>query len=307
MLRFLIRRLLSTIPTLLIIIAISFFLMHVAPGGPFDMEKPLPPEIKANLLRVYNLDQPMWKQFLLYLNNLAHGDFGPSYVFMNFSVNELFRIGLKVSLPLGLAAFFLSLMLGGILGIIAALRQNLAADFAVIGLATAGSTVPTYVVAPIIQLFFGLWLKWLPVGGWNDGALVNMIGPVITLALPYIAVVARLMRGSMIEALHAHHIRTVRAMGLSDFSIVIRHALRSALLPVLSYAGPAAAGLVTGSLIVETIFGIPGIGRYFIDSALNRDYTVVMGTVVVLALFTIIFNLIVDVLYAIVDPRVRYD
>ncbi len=307
MLRFLIRRLLSTIPTLFVIIAISFFLMHVAPGGPFDMEKPLPPEIKANLLRVYNLDQPMWKQFLLYLNNLAHGDFGPSYVFMNFSVNELFRIGLKVSLPLGLAAFFLSLMLGGILGIIAALRQNLAADFAVIGLATAGSTVPTYVVAPIIQLFFGLWLKWLPVGGWNDGALVNMIGPVITLALPYIAVVARLMRGSMIEALHAHHIRTVRAMGLSDFSIVIRHALRSALLPVLSYAGPAAAGLVTGSLIVETIFGIPGIGRYFIDSALNRDYTVVMGTVVVLALFTIIFNLIVDVLYAIVDPRVRYD
>ena len=307
MLRFLIRRLLSTIPTLFVIIAISFFLMHVAPGGPFDMEKPLPPEIKANLLRVYNLDQPVWKQFLLYLNNLAHGDFGPSYVFMNFSVNELFRIGLKVSLPLGLAAFFLSLMLGGILGIIAALRQNLAADFAVIGLATAGSTVPTYVVAPIIQLFFGLWLKWLPVGGWNDGALVNMIGPVITLALPYIAVVARLMRGSMIEALHAHHIRTVRAMGLSDFSIVIRHALRSALLPVLSYAGPAAAGLVTGSLIVETIFGIPGIGSYFIDSALNRDYTVVMGTVVVLALFTIIFNLIVDVLYAIVDPRVRYD
>ena len=307
MLRFLIRRLLSTIPTLFVIIAISFFLMHVAPGGPFDMEKPLPPEIKANLLRVYNLDQPVWKQFLLYLNNLAHGDFGPSYVFMNFSVNELFRIGLKVSLPLGLAAFFLSLMLGGILGIIATLRQNLAADFAVIGLATAGSTVPTYVVAPIIQLFFGLWLKWLPVGGWNDGALVNMIGPVITLALPYIAVVARLMRGSMIEALHAHHIRTVRAMGLSDFSIVIRHALRSALLPVLSYAGPAAAGLVTGSLIVETIFGIPGIGRYFIDSALNRDYTVVMGTVVVLALFTIIFNLIVDVLYAIVDPRVRYD
>jgi oligopeptide transport system permease protein len=307
MLRFLIRRLLSTIPTLFVIIAISFFLMHVAPGGPFDLEKPLPPEIKANLLRVYNLDQPVWKQFLLYLNNLAHGDFGPSYVFMNFSVNELFRIGLKVSLPLGIAAFFLSLVLGGILGIIAALRQNLSADFAVIGLATAGSTVPTYVIAPIIQLVFGLWLKWLPVGGWNDGAVLNMIGPVLTLALPYIAVVARLMRGSMIEALHAHHIRTVRAMGLSDYSIVIRHALRSALLPVLSYTGPAAAGLVTGSLIVETIFGIPGIGRYFIDSALNRDYTVVMGTVVVLALFTIIFNLIVDILYAIVDPRVRYD
>jgi oligopeptide transport system permease protein len=307
MLRFIIRRLLATIPTLFVIIAISFFLMHVAPGGPFDLEKPLPPEIKANLLRVYNLDQPVWKQFLLYLNNLAHGDFGPSYVFMNFSVNELFRIGLKVSLPLGFAAFFLSLFLGGALGIIAALRQNQAADFVVIGIATAGSTIPTYVTAPLIQLCFGLWLKWLPVGGWNDGAALNMIGPVVTLALPYIAVVARLMRGSMIEALHAHHIRTARAMGLSDYSIVIRHALRSALLPVLSYAGPAAAGLVTGSLIVETIFGIPGIGRYFVDSALNRDYTVVMGTVVVLALFTIIFNLIVDVLYAVVDPRVRHD
>ena len=307
MLRYVLRRLLATIPTLFLIIAISFFLMHVAPGGPFDLEKPLPAEIKANLLRVYNLDQPVWKQFLLYLNSLLHGDFGPSYVLMNFSVNELFQIGLKVSVPLGLSAFFLSLFVGGALGIIAALGQNGKSDFAVIGLATAGSTIPTYVTAPIIQLVFGLWLKWLPVGGWNDGALLNLVGPVIVLALPYMAVVARLMRGSMIEALHAHHIRTVRSMGLSDYSIVIRHALRSALLPVLSYAGPAAAGLVTGSLIVETIFGIPGIGRYFIDSALNRDYTVVMGTVVVLALFTIIFNLIVDLLYALVDPRVRYD
>ncbi|MFO1035102.1 MAG: oligopeptide ABC transporter permease OppB [Hyphomicrobiales bacterium] len=307
MLRFLFRRLLSTIPTLFIIIAISFFLMHVAPGGPFDAEKPIPPEVKANLLRVYNLDKPVWQQFIIYLGNLAHGDFGPSYVMQNFSVNELFRIGLKVSVPLGLSAFLLSLVLGGVLGIIAALRQNRGADYAVIGLATAGSTVPNYVVAPIIQLVFGLGLKWLPVGGWGDGAFLNMVGPVVTLALPYIAIVARLMRGSMIEALHAHHIRTARAMGLSDYSVVIRHALRGALLPIISYAGPAAAGLVTGSLIVETIFGIPGIGRYFIDSALNRDYTVVMGTVVVLALFTILFNLLVDLLYALVDPRVRYE
>jgi oligopeptide transport system permease protein len=307
MLRFLLRRLVSTVPTLFVIIALSFFLMHVAPGGPFDAEKPLPPEVKANLLKAFDLDLPVWQQFLHYLGNLAHGDFGPSYVIMNFSVNELFRIGLKVSVPLGLAAFVLSLVLGGILGIIAALRQNGGADYAVIGVATAGSTVPNYVVAPLIQLVFGLWLKWLPVGGWDDGAFLNMVGPVATLALPYIAIVARLMRGSMIEALNAHHIRTARAMGLSDYSVVIRHGLRGALLPIISYAGPAAAGLVTGSLIVETIFGIPGIGRYFIDSALNRDYTVVMGTVVVLAVFTIVFNLLVDLLYAVVDPRVRHD
>jgi oligopeptide transport system permease protein len=307
MLRFLVRRLAATIPTLFLIIAISFFLMHVAPGGPFDLEKPLPAEIKANLLRVYNLDQPVWKQFLIYLGHLVKGDFGPSYVLQNFSVNELFHIGLKVSVPLGLSAFLLSLVLGGILGILAALYQNRSADYAVIGVATAGSTVPNYVVAPLIQLIFGLWLKWLPVGGWDDGAFLNMVGPVVTLALPYIAIVARLMRGSMIESLHAHHIRTARAMGLSDYSVIVRHALRGALLPIVSYAGPAAAGLVTGSLIVETIFGIPGIGRYFIDSALNRDYTVVMGTVVVLALFTIIFNLMVDLLYAVIDPRVRYE
>jgi oligopeptide transport system permease protein len=226
---------------------------------------------------------------------------------MNFSVGEILDKSLRVSVKLGGEAFVLSLIIGAALGIIAALRQNRAVDYAVITLATAGSTVPNYVVAPIFQLIFGLWLKWLPVGGWNEGAFVNTIGPVITLALPYIAVVARLMRGSMIEALRAHHIRTARAMGLSDYSIIVRHALRGAMLPIVSYAGPAAAGLVTGSLIVETIFGIPGIGRYFIDAALNRDYTMVMGTVVVLALFTIVFNFIVDVLYAVIDPRVRYE
>jgi oligopeptide transport system permease protein len=306
-LRFLVRRLLSTLPTLFLIVAISFFLAHVAPGGPFDLEKPLPPEVKANLMRAYHLNDPLWKQFFLYMWDLLHGNFGPSYVMMNFTVGEIFSKSLPVSLELGGAAFVLSLVLGVIMGIIAALRQNRVQDYAVIAVATAGSTVPNYVVAPIIQLVFGLWLKWLPVGGWNNGAFLNTIGPVVTLALPYIAVVARLMRGSMIEALRAHHIRTARAMGLSDYSIIVRHALRGALLPIVSYAGPAAAGLVTGSLIVETIFGIPGIGRYFIDAALNRDYTMVMGTVVVLALFTLAFNFIVDILYAIVDPRVRYE
>lgn len=176
-----------------------------------------------------------------------------------------------------------------------------------IATATAGSTIPTFVIAPLFQLLFALTLKWLPVGGWGDGALVNKIGPILTLSLPQIAIVARLMRGSMIESLRSHHIRTARALGLSDYSVVIRHALRGAILPIISYAGPAAAALLTGSIIVETIFQIPGVGRYFVDAALNRDYTLVMGTVVVIAIFTIVFNLIVDLLYAVVDPRVRYD
>ena len=307
MLRYILRRFLTAIPTLFLIVTISFFLMHVAPGGPFNMEKGIPPEIKANIERVFHLDEPVWMQFLRYLNNLIHGDLGPSYILLNFSVAELFKVGLPVSLQLGSAAMVLSLTLGSALGTVAALYQNRAADYSVIAIATAGSTIPTFVIAPVIQLVFGLALHWLPIGGWNEGALLNKVGPVLTLALPYIAIVARLMRGSMIESLHSHHIRTARALGLSDYSIVVRHAMRGALLPIISYAGPAAAGLVTGSIIVETIFQIPGIGRYFIDAALNRDYTLVMGTVVMIAIFTILFNLIVDILYAVIDPRVRYD
>jgi len=307
MLRYVLRRLLTAIPTLFVIVTISFFLMRVAPGGPFNQEKGLNPVIKANLERIYHLDEPLWKQYFLYLGSLLRGDFGPSYNLPDFTVGELFRIGLPVSAQIGASALVLALFIGGALGIIAALYQNKGADYAVIATATAGSTIPTFVIAPLFQLVFALTLKWLPVGGWGDGALVNKIGPIVTLALPQIAIVARLMRGSMIESLRSHHIRTARALGLSDYSVVIRHALRGALLPIISYAGPAAAALLTGSIIVETIFQIPGVGRYFVDAALNRDYTLVMGTVVVIAIFTIIFNLIVDLLYAVVDPRVRYD
>jgi oligopeptide transport system permease protein len=307
MLRYLLSRLLTTIPTLFLIITISFFLMHVAPGGPFDQEKAIPPEIMANLKAVYHLDEPVWKQYLLYLGNLLRGDLGPSYVLLNFSVAELFAAGLPVSMRLGAMALVVALVIGVVLGVWSALRQNKWQDYSVLTVATAGSTIPNFVVAPILQLVFGLWLKWLPVGGWQSGAFTHTIAPVLTLALPYIAVVARLMRASMIEAMHAHHIRTAKSLGLSDYSIIVRHALRGALLPVVSYAGPAAAGLVTGSLIVETIFQLPGIGRYFVDAALNRDYTLVMGTVVVIAVFTIVFNLIVDLLYALIDPRVRHD
>jgi oligopeptide transport system permease protein len=307
MLRYVLRRLLTAIPTLFLIVTISFFLMHVAPGGPFNMERGIPPEIKANIERIYHLDEAVWMQYLRYLNNLLHGDLGPSYILLNFSVAELFAKGLPVSVTIGSLALIFALIAGSAFGVIAALRQNRVIDYIVIATATAGSTIPTFVTAPLIQLAFGLTWKWIWVGGWHDGAFAALIGPVITLALPQLATVARLMRGSMIEALHANHIRTARAMGLPDFAVVVRHAMRGALLPIISYAGPAAAGLITGSIIVETIFQIPGVGRYFIEAALNRDYTLVMGTVVMIAVFTIVFNLIVDLLYAVVDPRVRYD
>ena len=307
MLRYTIRRLLTAIPTLFVIVTISFFLMRVAPGGPFNQEKGLNPVIKANLERVFGLDQPLWMQYFTYLKNLLRGDFGPSYNLPDFTVTELFRVGLPVSMQLGAAALLLALVLGCAMGVWAALRQNTAVDYGVTALATAGSTIPTFVIAPFYQLIFAQMLFLVPVGGWGDGALINKVGPVLTLSLPFIAIFARLMRGSMIEALNSHHIRTARAMGLSDFSVVIKHAIRGALLPIVSYAGPAAAALMTGSIVVESIFQIPGVGRYFYDAALNRDYTLVMGTVVVIAVFTILFNLVVDLLYAVIDPRVRYD
>ena len=307
MLRYVLRRLMTAIPTIFLIVTIAFFMMRVAPGGPFNQERGLNPTVKTNLDRAFHLDEPLWKQYLYYLNDLLHGSFGPSYRMPDFTVADLFRTGLPVSMQLGASALLLALLVGGGLGIIAALNQNRSADYAVIATAAIGSTVPTFVTAPLYQLVFALMLLWVPVAGWGGGGIANKIGPILILALPQIAIVARLMRGSMIEALRSHHIRTARALGLSGWSIVIKHALRSALLPIVSYAGPAAAALLTGSIIVEQIFAIPGVGRYFVQAALSRDYTLVMGTVVVIAIFIIIFNLIVDLLYAVIDPRVRYD
>jgi oligopeptide transport system permease protein len=304
---YVVRRLLTAIPTLFVIVTLAFFLIRIAPGGPFNQERGLSPEIKANLEAQFGLNDPLWLQYFNYLKNLLKGNFGPSYNLPDFTVGELFASGLPISVQLGASALALALVVGSVLGIIAALNQNKAADYTVIAVATAGSTVPTFVVAPVIQLLFGLTWNLLPIGGWGDGAFVNKIGPVITLSLPQIAIVARLMRGSMIESLRSHHIRTARAMGLSEWSVVVRHALRGALLPIVSYAGPAAAALLTGSIIVETIFSIPGVGFFFNDAATTEIYTLVMGTVVVIAIFTILFNLIVDILYAVVDPRVRYD
>ncbi len=307
MLHYAVRRLLSAIPTLFLIVTISFFLIRVAPGGPFDLERPLDAKVMENLQRIYQLDRPLLEQYLVYMKNVLRGDLGPSFYFRDFTVGELFRRGLPISIQLGAAALTLALMLGGLLGVVAALRQNRGTDYAVMAAATIGITVPNFVVAPLLTLVFAIWLPWLPAGGWGDGGLAHKLLPIVTLALPQVAVVARLTRASMIEALRSHHIRTAKAMGLPGHVVVGVHALRGALLPVVSYLGPAAAALLTGSVIVETIFGIPGIGRYFVQSALNRDYTLVMGTVIVIAVFIIVFNLVVDLLYALLDPRVRYD
>ncbi|WP_274427189.1 oligopeptide ABC transporter permease OppB [Chelativorans sp. YIM 93263] len=305
MLRYVLRRLLGAIPTLFLVITFAFFLMRVAPGGPFDRERALEAKVLENLNRVFHLDRPLWEQYFYYLGNLARGDLGPSFIYRDFSVQQLLGNGLPVSIQLGGMALLVALLVGSLLGCIAALRQNSWIDYGVTAVATFGITVPNFVVAPVLSLIFGVWLSMLPAGGW--GGPSSMILPVITLALPQVAIVARLIRGSMIEALRSDHVRTARAYGLPMRMIVGVHSLRAACLPVVSYLGPAAAALLTGSVVVETIFGLPGIGRYFVQGALNRDYTLVMGTVIIIAVFVVIFNLIVDLLYAALDPRVRYD
>ncbi len=307
------KRLLGAIPTLFIIITVAFFMMRIAPGGPFDSQRRLPPEIEHNIKAAYNLDKPVYQQYFIYLGKLAHGDMGPSYKNKDFTVNELIADGLPVSAEIGVASIVLALLLGGVLGIMAALRQNSAVDYSVMSVAMMGITIPTFVIGPILTLIFGVYGLTLfgydislPVGGWNGGALRNLILPVVVLALPQIAYVARIMRGSMVEVLHSNYVRTARAKGLSNFAIVVRHALRAAVLPLVSYLGPAIAGILTGSLVVEQLFGIPGIGRYFVQGALNRDYTLVMGVLVYYATAIILLNLVADLLYAVLDPRVRY-
>lgn len=307
MVGYVLRRLLSAIPTVFIIVTLAFFMIRIAPGGPFDLERPLDPLIMENINRAYNLDKPLWQQYLLYLGNLAQGDLGPSFTRRDFTVMDLFRTGLPVSIQLGAMALSLALVVGTALGALAALRQNTWIDYMVVGTATLGITIPPFVIAPVLSLFFGVMLGWLPAGGWGGGQLRYLVLPVATLALPQIAIIARLTRGATIEALRSNHVRTARAYGLPTRVVVVTHALRAAMLPVVSYLGPTAAALLTGSVVVETIFGIPGIGRYFVQGALGRDYTLVMGTVIVIAVFVVIFNLIVDILYAWLDPRVRYD
>ena len=305
MLSFVLRRLASAVPTMFVVVTISFFLMRFAPGGPFNLERPLPPQTMANLMAAYHLDEPLWRQYVNYLGNVLTGDFGPSYIYRDNSVAELIGQGLPYSIELGSYALVLALVGGVLCGTIAALRQNGVVDFAVMAFATIGVTVPNFVVGPVLTLVFAVMLSWLPAGGWGDGSLRFLILPMIALALPQVAVFARLTRGAMIEALRTDHVRTARAYGLPPRVVVVTHAMRGAMLPVVSYLAPCAAALLTGSAVVETIFTIPGVGRFFVIGALNRDYTLVMGTVVLIAVFVIVFNLIVDLVYGLLDPRVR--
>lgn len=303
---YIVRRLLGAIPTLLIIIAATFFLMRLAPGGPFDGERRLPPEIERNIKAAYNLDKPVYEQFYIYLKKVVtQGDFGPSFKNKDFSVSELIALGAPVSLKLGLSAILLATLIGGFLGVTAALRQNTIADYSIMSIAMIGITIPTFVTAPLLTLILGVYLGWLPVGGYDDGALRNMILPVVVLSLPQIAIISRLVRGSMIEVLRSNYVRTARAKGLTEGQVVWKHVLRAGLLPLVSYLGPAIAGLVTGSLVVEQIFGLPGIGRYFVQGALNRDYTLVMGVVILFATLIILLNLVADIMYRVLDPKVR--
>ena len=299
------RRILTSIPTLLVIVTVAFFMMRIAPGGPFDRERALPAEIEKNVLAAYDLDQPLLLQYRDYLLGVLQGDFGPSFKYRDFTVAELLWTGFPASLKVGGLAIVLAVAIGIGLGTLAALRQNSGVDHAVMATAMTGITIPNFVMAPLLTLVFGVYLGVLPVAGWNGGAPAHLVQPVIALALPQIAYIARLTRGSMIEVLHANYVRTARAKGLRERIVVVRHALPGALLPVVSYLGPATTQVVTGSVVIETIFGIPGIGRYFIQGALNRDYTLVMGTVIVFAVLIILLNLIVDLLYGLLDPKVK--
>ncbi|HZR33967.1 MAG TPA: oligopeptide ABC transporter permease OppB [Nevskia sp.] len=305
MLSFALRRLLSAAPTLLLLVTLAFFLMRAAPGGPFDRERTLPPQIESALRAEYHLDQPLWRQYLGYLRGLSRGDLGPSFQYTGFSVAELIAAGAPVSLRLGACAMLLAVLCGGALGCLAAWRRNRPLDRLLMTLAMLGISVPNYVVAPLLVLLFAVGLGWLPAGGWSAHGIADAVLPVLALALPQIATIARLMRASMIDALGAPWIRTARAKGLPPRLIVWRHALKPALLPLLSYLGPAAAGVMTGSVVVEQVFGIPGIGRYFVQAALNRDYTLVLGVVIFYGALIILFNFLVDLLYGLLDPRVR--
>jgi oligopeptide transport system permease protein len=307
MLGYAVRRIAGTVPTLLILVTLSFFVIRLAPGGPFDQERTLTPEVRANLDHLYGLDRPLGVQYLHYLEGLAHGDLGLSYKLRDESVAGLIAQGLPVSVTVGFAALALAILLGVPLGVWAALRRGGAVDYAVTGFATLAIALPTFVTGPLLALVFGLALQWLPVAGWEQGAPVYLILPAVTLALPVCAAIARMMRGSLLETLSASFVRTARARGLGPWRVLLRHALRPALLPVVSYLGPAATYVFTGSLVVETVFSLPGTGRYLVQGALDRDYTLVMGMIILYGALTLLLNLAADLAYGWLDPRVRHE
>jgi oligopeptide transport system permease protein len=306
MLAFSIRRIIGAIPTLFALITISFFVMRVAPGGPFSGNRKITEAVLANLNKAYHLDEPIWMQFGRYLWGLAQFDFGPSMKYRDYSVTELIVQGLPVSIEIGLWAMLLATVVGVALGIIGALRRNGMTDLSAGVIAMVGLAVPNFVIGPLLQIMFGLELKWLPIAGW-DGSLDAKILPILVLALPNIAYISRLTRGSMIESLRTNYVRTARAKGIGARRVIWKHALTGAMLPVIAYLGPATAITVTGSVIVEQIFGIPGIGRYFVEGAANRDYPLVMGVTIIYGGIVILANIVTDVARGIIDPKVSYE
>jgi oligopeptide transport system permease protein len=306
MLRHAANRFIGLVPTLLVLITIAFFLIRVAPGGPFDAEMAAAPEVRANLEAKYHLDEPLLQQYFRYLGEIIKGEFGPSFHYKDWTVNELIARGFPISATLAGLAMLLAFFSGTLIGVFAALRQNSLADYGVMGIAMLGISIPNFVIAPLLILVLAIYGGWLPASGW-DWSWQRMVLPVVTLALPAIAYIARLTRGSMIEVLHSNYIRTARAKGLPEYVVILRHALKPAMLPVISYMGPATAAMITGSVVIERIYNIPGLGSYFVQGALNRDYTLVMGIVVFYGIVIILLNFIVDLLYAWLDPRIRYD
>jgi oligopeptide transport system permease protein len=305
LLRYTLRRLLGAIPTLFLVIVLAFLLVHAAPGGPFDDERALPAEIEANIAAAYHLDEPLPMQFLRYLGGVVRGDFGPSYSYRDYTVSELIGRSFPVSVQLGILAMIVAVVTGVSAGVIAALNRNSALDKIVMGFAMTGISIPVFVIAPVLVLFLAVKLQWLPANWTGSEGASRLLLPVLSLALPQIAYVARLTRASLIEVLSSDFVRTARAQGLGTAAIVRYHALKPAMLPVLSYMGPAVAAVLTGSVVVEEIFGVPGLGQLFVRGSLNRDYTLVLGVVIFYATLIVLLNLLVDLLYGAIDPRIR--
>ncbi|OOF69594.1 oligopeptide ABC transporter permease OppB [Rodentibacter caecimuris] len=308
MLKFILKRILQAIPTLFVLITLSFFLMRLAPGSPFTSEIAYPPAVMANIEAKYHLNEPLHRQYFLYLKNLSKGDFGPSFKYKDQTVNDLIASAFPVSFKLGIISFFFAVLIGIFTGTIAALKQNSRWDYLIMSSAMTGIIMPGFVFAPLLVLVFAIYLNWLPAGGWHGGQLYYMVLPVIALTIAYVAGIARITRGSMIEVLHSNFIRTAKAKakGLPMGRILIKHALRPALMPVVSYLGSAFVGIITGSMVIESVFGIPGIGQLFVNGALNRDYSLVLSLTILVGSLTILFNTVVDILYAVIDPKIRY-
>ncbi len=307
MLSYITRRLAIAIPTLLILVVFSYLIMYAAPGGPFDMERTLPPEVMANLNAKYGLDQPLIVQMWNYVYNVVvHFDFGPSFMYKDQTVNDIIAQGFPVTLTYGFWSFVVAVVVGMSLGITAAIYHNSWLDYLAVGISIGAQVLPNFVMAPILVLVFTLWLGWLPGGGWQGGQWEYIIMPVIALSTSFMASIARLTRSSMLEVLNANYIRTARAKGLPMRRVIFRHALKPALLPVVSYLGPAFVAMITGSVVVDMYFSTGGIGVFFVNSALNRDYSVIMGITILTGALTILFNLAVDIIYAWIDPKIRY-